>query len=80
MSLIGETKISILRELSESPCHGYDLHKTVGVTTSTIYQHLNELEDAEMVKSRPLKDDNRDKTMYHLTERGEKLLELLDED
>ena len=77
MSLIGDTKLSILRALSDSPSYGYDLHKKLGVTTSTIYQHLNELEDAGMVEASPIEDDSRDKTMYQLTRRGEQLLGLL---
>ena len=70
--------MEILRRLSESPNHGYQLHKEVGVATSTIYDHLSDLEEAGMVEARPLEEDAREKTEYHITEKGEKLLELLD--
>ena len=80
MTLIGTTKMAILRRLAESPSHGYQLHKDVGVTTSTIYQHLGELEDAGMVESSKIEDDSREKTEYQITDDGRTLLELLDED
>lgn len=80
MSLIGDTKMEILRLLSGSSSHGYQMHKDLGVTTSTIYQHLNELEEAGMVESVSVSDDPRDRTEYHITTKGEKLLELLGEE
>jgi len=70
--------MDILRSLHESPSHGYALHKEVGVATSTIYAHLEELEEAGMIESYEVKKDNRNKTEYQITERGGKLLSLLD--
>ena len=78
MSLIGETKMEILRQLTEGPSHGYQLHKDVEVSSPVVYRHLNDLEEAGMVDSSVIENNNRDKTMYQLTEDGEKLLELLD--
>ncbi|MFC7079390.1 PadR family transcriptional regulator [Halorussus caseinilyticus] len=69
--------MEILRRLAEAPSYGYQLHKDVGVSTPTIYRHLNDLEDAGMVKSTPIEDDSRDKTEYHITDEGQQLLELL---
>ena len=77
MPLIPETQLDILRSLAKSPSHGYALHKDVGVATSTIYSHLDELEEAGMVESTTIEDDNRNKTQYHITENGEQLLNLL---
>ena len=77
MPLIPDTQLDILRSLAESPSHGYALHKDVGVATSTIYTHLDELEDAGMIESTTIENDNRNKTQYHITEDGEKLLNLL---
>lgn len=79
MTLIPEIQMEILRRLSSSPGHGYKLHKDVGAATSTIYNHLNELEEAGMVESRKIKDDSRNKKEYRITERGRQLLELLEE-
>ena len=67
----------ILQSLSESPSHGYKLHKEIGVTTSTIYQHLGELEEAGMIESDPVEDDTRNRTEYQITAEGQQLLTLL---
>ncbi len=56
------------------------MHKEVGVTTSTIYQHLDELEEAGMVESSLVEGDTRNRTEYRITEKGHQLLELLSED
>jgi len=77
VSLIGETKMQILQLLGESPSHGYKMHKEIGVTTSTIYQHLDELEEAGMVESNPVEGDTRNRTEYQITAKGKQLLELL---
>ena len=75
MALIGQTKMEILRLLEESPHHGYQLHKKLNITTSTIYRHLEELEEANVVREFETNDNTRIK--YALTERGEELLQLL---
>lgn len=77
MSLIGETKMQVLRLLNESPSHGYKMHKEIGITTSTVYQHLNELEEAGMVESASVEGKTRERTEYRITEKGTQLLELL---
>lgn len=79
VSLIGETKLAILRRLADGPNHGYRLHNEVGVSSPVIYRHLNDLADTDMIEANPIPDDNRDKTEYHLTKDGRTLLELLDE-
>jgi DNA-binding PadR family transcriptional regulator len=76
MPLIPDTQLNILRTLAKSPSHGYALHKEVGVATSTVYSHLDKLEEAGMVKSIDV-DDSRDKKIYEITNEGEKLLNLL---
>ncbi|MFB6108647.1 MAG: PadR family transcriptional regulator [Haloplanus sp.] len=52
----------------------------MGVTTSTIYQHLDELEEAGMVKANPVEGDTRNRREYHITEKGRQLLDLLSEE
>lgn len=79
MSLIGKTKMEILRRLADAPSHGYQLHKEIGVSTPTIYRHLDDLEEAGMVESVSVEDDNRDKNEYHITDDGRQLLNLLDD-
>lgn len=80
MSLIGETKLEILKQLDQGPSHGYQLHKDVGVSTPVVYRHLSDLEEAGMAESTRVDGDNRDKTEYRLTEDGEVLLALLTDD
>jgi DNA-binding PadR family transcriptional regulator len=72
--------MQVLRLLNESPSHGYKMHKEVGVSTSTIYQHLDELEEAGMVESSSVEGDPRNRTEYRITEKGHQLLDLLSED
>jgi DNA-binding PadR family transcriptional regulator len=75
MSLIGETKMRMLELLSEEPRHGYQLHKELDITTSTVYRHLEELEAEGMVRSEEVERSN--KIRYCLTDDGEELLQLL---
>jgi DNA-binding PadR family transcriptional regulator len=55
------------------------MHKKMGVTTSTIYQHLEELEEAGMVESKSVEGDTRTRTEYHITDKGSQLIDLLSE-
>lgn len=78
MSLIGQTKMTILELIRESPRHGYRLHKELNITTSTVYRHLDELEDAGVVTA--VGSSDQDRVEYMLTEKGEQLLTLLLDD
>lgn len=66
-----DAKRNILAVLDEDPCHGYVLAKKLGVQGSTIYEHLEQLEEANYVKS--TKEDRR--KVYALTKKGELTLE-----
>lgn len=79
MSLIGETKKEILQKLSDEPKYGYKLHKELGITTSTVYRHLSELEKSGMVKQ-IIGDEVERKNLYETTKEGEKLLMLLEKE
>lgn len=69
--------MEILRRLAESPSHGYQLHKDLGVSTPVVYRHLDDLEDESVVESLSVEEDGRDKTEYRLTTKGQNLVELL---
>lgn len=73
-----DAKRQILKELREEPRHGYALAGELGKQGPTIYEHLQQLEDAGYVE---VKEDGRRK-VYSLTERGELTLkaEEVDED
>jgi DNA-binding PadR family transcriptional regulator len=66
-----DAKRRILSLLHEEPRHGYVLAKEIGVQGSTIYEHLEQLEDAGYVEG---KEEGRKKT-YELTRRGELTVE-----
>jgi DNA-binding PadR family transcriptional regulator len=64
-------KKRILRTIAEEPIHGYALAKELSVRGSTIYEHLNQLEEHGYVRSEV---DGR-RTVYSLTPRGELIVE-----
>jgi DNA-binding PadR family transcriptional regulator len=66
-----DPKREILSYLGEDPRHGYALAKELGKQGPTIYDHLQELEDAGYIVG---EEDGRRK-VYSLTERGELTLQ-----
>lgn len=66
-----DAKRTILSLLEDEPRHGYVLAKELGVQGSTIYEHLEQLEEAGYVESN---QEDRRKT-YTLTKKGELTLE-----
>ncbi len=76
MAIISPAKMRILKELAKEPLHGYALSKRLGVTISSIYEHLSELEKEGLVAYRV---DGR-KKVYNLTEKGQGLLKILDQE
>ena len=66
-----DAKRRVLALLDEEPRHGYALAKELGKQGPTVYEHLQELEEAGYVES---KADGR-RRVYTLTERGQLTLE-----
>lgn len=64
-------KKRVLEALEQEPRHGYVLAKELGVRGSTIYEHLEQLEEHGYTKS---EDDDR-RRVYQLTRKGELILE-----
>lgn len=79
MSLIGETKLNILRELKNDSAHGYAIAEEIGMSSGGIYTHLDELEKEGMITVTEQQEGGRQKKSYELTENGELLLEALGE-
>lgn len=79
MSLIGETKLSILRELANGPSHGYAIAEEVGMSHGGIYTHLQELQEESVVEIKEEQEEGRGKKMYRLTDNGQLLLRALGE-
>jgi len=73
---ISITKQKILKEIKDEPLHGYEISQRLDLQTSTIYQHLNELEEAGYVDC----EKRADRVIYHLTKRGKILTKALFED
>ena len=80
MSLIGDTKMDILKELTKGQAHGYAIAEEIGVSSGGIYTHLNELEKEGMIAVTEQREEGRKQKYYELTESGELLLEALGED
>jgi DNA-binding PadR family transcriptional regulator len=66
-----DAKRRILSLIEEEPRHGYILAKELGKQGPTVYEHLQELEEAGYVESN---EDGRRK-IYSLTKRGELTLQ-----
>lgn len=71
--MVGKTKLRILKAITHSPQHGYALSKKLGVSVSSIYEHLKVLEKLGLVKV----EEKGDKKLYSITENGELLLKAL---
>jgi DNA-binding MarR family transcriptional regulator len=66
-----DAKLGILREIQDEPLHGYALANRLGVRGSTIYEHLESLEENGYLES---EEDGR-RIVYHLTEKAELILQ-----
>ncbi len=75
MSIVGVTKKKILKEIHKQPCHGYDIHKKLKLPISTVYEHLKEIEKANLIRAKIVGK----RKIYSLTSKGELLLKGLGE-
>lgn len=66
-----DAKRKVLVLLDEEPRHGYALAKELGKQGPTVYEHLQELEEAGYVEG----EENGRRKVYTLTERGQLTLE-----
>lgn len=80
MSLIGETKLRIIRELTNGPSHGYAIADRLEMSHGGIYTHLKELQEEGMIEVEEEQEEGRGKKIYELTENGQLLLRALGED
>ena len=71
--MLGRTKLRILQITAHSPQYGYALSKKLGVSVSSIYDHLKDLEKMGLIK----KEDMEDKKFYSITANGELFLKAL---
>lgn len=73
MELIGDTKKKILLEIAKEPVHGYKLALNLTLPLSTIYGHLKDLKELDLVESK-VKDRQ---ILYNLTGKGEAFIRVL---
>lgn len=64
-------KLEILHLLSEEPMHGYRLADELELHGSTIYEHLQALEEGGYIEG----EEEERRKVYELTEKGELILE-----
>lgn len=77
MGLIPETKLQILQTLREEPTYGYDLANNLGLSSGYVYTHLKELNEEGMIE---VAEQQANRKIYRLTDRGELLVRALDND
>jgi DNA-binding PadR family transcriptional regulator len=73
MGIIGTTKERVLREIGKGPVHGYTLAKRLGISLSSIYDHLRGLREGGLVVA----VGRGRRRVYTLTEKGKHLLKAL---
>jgi DNA-binding PadR family transcriptional regulator len=73
MGIIGSTKEKILMEIGRGPVHGYTLAKRLGISLSSVYEHLRDLKNAGLVVAA----GKGRRRVYTLTEKGKHLLKAL---
>ena len=68
--MFSKTKLKILQRIAKSPTHGYSIARELGVSISSIYEHLKVLEKEGFIAA----DKRGDKINYRMTENGRLLL------
>ncbi len=69
-SLSSDVRISILKHLDEKPMTLSELSDLMGLSKSTIHQHLSILSESKLIYA----DDSRKWHPYELTKKGERIL------
>ena len=78
---VGDTKLAMLRLLRSRPGYAYDLWRALNrekrLSTASIYQHLQELEELAMIRNRgSVVSGGRERIMYELTRKGAEYLRM----
>lgn len=73
MELIGETKKKILLEIAKGPIHGYKLALNLTLPLSTIYGHLKDLKELDLIENQTIERQ----IIYNLTHKGKIFIEVL---
>jgi DNA-binding PadR family transcriptional regulator len=73
MGILGSTKDRIMKEIGKGPVHGYELANRLGISLSSVYEHLRDLRESGLVEA----TGNGRRRVYTLTEKGRHLLKAL---
>jgi len=74
MAIISNPKKRILLELYRHTCHGYALSKKLDLPLASIYEHLKELREKDLITC--VEMDRRKN--YQLTEKGKLLIKVIE--
>jgi len=74
MSIVSSTKKKILDEIASHPTHGYEISKRLDIPISSVYEHLKELQEHELIEY----EESGRRKVYILTEKGKLLLKALE--
>ena len=74
MGVLGSTKDRILKEIGKGPVHGYELSNRLGISLSSVYEHLRDLRESGLVEHR----ESGRRMVYTLTEKGKHLRKALE--
>ncbi len=75
MDILGRTKKKILKQIENKPLHGYKIASALNLSLSTVYGHLKDLKQMNLIKEED--EQNRSKK-YTLTEKGKELLRIFE--
>jgi threonine synthase len=81
VSQIGGTKLSLLQLLRSGPSYGYEMWRKLrmgrGITTASVYQHMEELEALGLVRrAAKVASGGRERVVYDLTRKGTDVLKM----
>jgi DNA-binding PadR family transcriptional regulator len=75
---IGKTKQRILSSIEKNETYGYKLSKDLDLPVSTIYGHLKDFLDREIIEKTDIKNENG-RIFYKITEKGKRLILVVNE-
>jgi predicted transcriptional regulator len=73
MELIGSTKKKILLEIAKKPSYGYQLAISLTLPLSTIYGHLKDLQQLDLIEKKICDKQ----IVYGLTDRGKTFVKVI---
>lgn len=77
--MISKKQLEILRYLNRKQSYGYELIQELDKGGTSIYVHLNKLLEKKYIRIKEIKPKSeRNKKIYEITQKGVKLLNIID--